>query len=312
MQCVFPQGQTTPERTISNPWYNKGFCEPHQYRAAIERCKGGYDSCELFIDIFSERAKIERNYIADLEKWATTSIKEISQSKEYGTNKKAWGEAIRASKEIGATHNEIVQRLQKDVIDKMVEYKKENYGKSILHVKKIKDFENDFERAQRSYLKLLDKISKAKKEYHDAQRQLKKAETAEQIVDSDHGIEPEQKKKMKLSVDTYRKQTEASKSKYQQYITDMTNLRPGYEAGMKEVLDRTHDFERKRLNHFKQSFNALHKSLIITEDEHLKAMTQGFNDAQKTHNVEEDIIWWNSHYGSDTNTAWPKFEETKD
>lgn len=312
MQCIFPQGQTTPERILSNPWYDKGFCEPHQYRAAIDRCKGGYESCDLFIDIFSERAKIERNYITELDKWAAASIKDLSQSKEFGTNKKVWGDVIRASKEIGATHNELVERLQKDVIDKMIAYKKENYGKSILHVKKIKDFENDFERAQRSYLKLLDKISKAKKEYHEAQRQFKKAETAEQIVDSDHGIEPEQKKKLKLSVDTYRKQAEALKSKYQQYVTDMTNLRPNYQDAMKEVLDRTHAFERKRLIHFKDSFAALQKSLIITDDQHLKDMTKSFNDALKIHNAEEDITWWNSHFGSDTNTAWPAFEEAKD
>ena len=312
MQCILPQGQTTPERALSNPWYDKGFCEPHQYRAAIDRCKGGYESCELFIDIFSERAKIERNYVADLKKWATASIKDISQSKEFGTNKKAWIEAIRASEEIGTTHADLVQRLQENVIDRMVSYKKDNYGKSILHVKKIKDFERDFERAQRTYLKVLDKISKAKKEYHDAHRLLKKAETAEKIIDSDYGAEPEQKKKLKLSVDTYRKQAEALKSKYQQYITDMTNLRPSYQDSMKEVLDRTHAFEHKRLTHFKDSIAALQQALVIGDDAHLKQMSLSFIEALKTHNAEEDIQWWNAHFGSDTNTAWPTFEEAKD
>ena len=312
MQCILPQGQTTPERALSNPWYDKGFCEPHQYRAAIDRCKGGYESCELFIDIFSERAKIERNYVADLKKWATASIKDISQSKEFGTNKKAWIDAIRASEEIGTTHADLVQRLQENVIDRMVSYKKDNYGKSILHVKKIKDFERDFERAQRTYLKVLDKISKAKKEYHDAHRLLKKAETAEKIIDSDYGVEPEQKKKVKLSVDTYRKQAEALKSKYQQYITDMTNLRPSYQDSMKEVLDRTHAFEHKRLTHFKDSIAALQQALVIGDDAHLKQMSLSFIEALKTHNAEEDIQWWNAHFGSDTNTAWPTFEEAKD
>ena len=116
MQCsvFFHKDKTTPERILSNPWYDKGFCEPQQYKAAIDRYKGGYESCELFIDIFSERAKIERNYVADLEKWAATSIKEISQSKEFGTNKKAWIESIRASKQIADTHTDIVTRLQRE------------------------------------------------------------------------------------------------------------------------------------------------------------------------------------------------------
>lgn len=307
-----PQGQTTPERVLSNPWYGKGYCEPHQYKVAIDRCKSGYESCELFIDIFNERAKIERNYIAELEKWSTTSIKEISQSKEFGTNKKAWIDSIRASKEIANTHNDVVQRLQDNVIDKMVAFKKENYGRSILHIKKVKEFEHDFEQAQKSWLKLLDKINKAKKEYHDARRLLKKAEAAEQIVESDRGAEDEQKQKVKLSVSSYRKQAEAAKSKYQQHVTDMTNSRPNYENSMKEVLDRTHAFERKRLAQFVALFTAIDQAQTIDKDPHLVTMAEAFKKAVAVHDTEKDIQWWNSHYGSDTNSAWPIFEEYKD
>ncbi|CAF0782831.1 unnamed protein product [Rotaria sp. Silwood1] len=312
MQCIFPQGQTTPERILSNPWYDKGFCEPNQYKAAIDRCKGGYDSCDLFINIFSDRAKIERDYISELEKWSATSIKEISQTKEFGTNKKAWIDAIRASKEIANTHSDIVQRLQENVIDKMANFKKENYGKSILHVKKIKEFERDFEQVQKSWIKLLDKINRAKKEYQDAHRQLKKAETAEKIIESDRGAEEEQKTKVKLSVGTYKKECEALKNKYQQFIEEMKNSRPNYENSMKEVLDRTHTFERKRLAQFKALFTALDQSLVIDKDTHLKEMADAFKKAINSHDIEKDIQWWNSHFGSDTNTAWPSFEELKD
>ena len=312
MQCILPQGQTTPERALSNPWYDKGFCEPGQYKAAIDRCKAGYESCELFIDIFSERAKIERNYVSDLEKWASSSIKEISQSKEFGTNKKAWIDSIRASKELANTHTDLVKRIQETVIDRMANFKKEQYGKSILHVKKIKEFEHDFEQVQKSWLKLLDKINKAKKEYHEASRQLKRAETAEQIISSDHGAEADQKTKLALSVDTYRKQKESLRSKYQQYITDMMNGRSNYENSMKEVLDRTHAFERKRLDNFKALCENLQKSLIITDEQYLNKMTDSFKAAIGAHNTEQDIRWWNEHFGSDTNTAWPVFEEPKE
>ncbi|CAF2159558.1 unnamed protein product [Rotaria magnacalcarata] len=312
MKCISPQGQTTPERVLSNPWYDKGFCEPHQYKAAIDRCKGGYDSCETFIDILSERAKIERTYVTDLERWSDSSIKAISQTKEFGTNKKAWIDSVRASKEIADTHKDLVQRLEENVIDKLVTYKKENYGKSILHVKKIKEFEHDFERAQKSWIKLLDKISKARKEYQDAHRQWKKAETAERIIESDRGAEDEQKAKAKMSVSSYRKEADSLKSKYQQHVDDMKNARPHYEDAMKEVLNRTHDFERKRLAQFKVTYTELHKSLIIDKDPHLKTMSEAFTKAIESLDVEKDINWWNTHYGSDTNSAWPSFEELKD
>lgn len=312
MQCIFPQGQTTPERILSNPWYDKGFCEPHQYKAAIDRCKGGYDSCETFINIFSDRVKIERNYIDDLNKWCLSSIKEISQTKEFGTNKKVLIDSIRASTEIASTHGDMVQRIEENVISKMATYKKENYGKSVVHVKKIKEFERDFEQVQKSWIKLLDKINKAKKEYHDAHRQLKKAETAEKIIESDRGADEEQKKKVKMSVETYHKDCAALKSKYQQLITEMGNNKPNYENSMKEVLDRTHAFERKRLAQFKSLLTDLHKSLIIDGDNHLKKMTEDFTKTLNIHDIEKDIQWWNSHFGSDTNTNWPTFEEPKD
>lgn len=312
MQCILPQGQTTPERILSNPWYDKGFCEPNQYKAAIDRCKGGYHSCDLFQEILSERAKIEREYIANVERWSADSIKEICQSKDFGTNKQAWIGSIKASTEIANTHRDFTQRLQVNVIDKMATFKKENYGKSILHVKRIKEFERDFEQAQKSWLKLLDKISKAKRDYQDARKQLKKAEMAEKIIESDRGAEDEQKNRVKLSVSSYKKEADALQSKYQQHIEEMKNTRPNYENSMKEVLDRTHAFERKRMVHFKSLFAALHQALVIDKDPHLSQMSELFVKAIAAHDMEKDITWWNSHFGSDTNSAWPSFEEVKD
>jgi hypothetical protein len=77
-------------------------------------------------------------------------------------------------------------------------------------------------------------------------------------------------------------------------------------------LDRTHAFEKKRLAHFKASFTALQQALLIDKDPHLTAMNESFMQAINSQNIETDIQWWNSHFGSDTNTAWPKFEEAKD
>lgn len=311
MQCILAQGQTTPERILSNPWYDKGFCEPNQYRAALDRCKGGYESCDLFIEIFSERARIEREYVAALERWSQSSIKEVGQSKEFGTNKKAWLECIRGTKEIGKTHEAIANQIQQTVVDPMVSYKKDNYGKSIVHVKKIKEFERDFEQAQKPWLKLLDKINKTKKEYQDAHRAWKKAETAEKIIESDQGAEIDQKNKVKMSVSTYKKDCEAAENKYQQLIDEMKNTRPNYENSMKEVLNRTHVFERKRLEKFVELYKALQKAMIIDKDPNLKSMFDIFEAGIKGQDIEKDINWWNSHYGSDTMTSWPTFESLK-
>lgn len=301
MQCILPQGQTTPERVLSNPWYQKGFFEPNQYKAAIDRCQGGLAGCDLFIKIFSDRADIEREYAESIDKWAASSEKHIVGSKEFGSNKKAWIESIRASKELAAVHSDVGQRIRESVVDKMVAYKKENYGKSIVHVKKIKEFEHDFEQAQKAWLKLNDRINKAKKELEDAEKQLQKAERAEKIIVSDRGIDETEKAQVKLSVDTYRKQTEASKSKHDQLLVEMENARPSYERAMVEVLERTHVFERKRLEQIKILLKALHQALIIDKDPHLTTMSELFTKAINAHDIERDIEWWNSHYGNGSN-----------
>jgi protein kinase C and casein kinase substrate in neurons protein len=287
VQCILPQNQTTPERVLSNPWYDKGFCEPKQYRAAIDRCKSGYEACDLFIKIFSDRADIEDSYITAIKRWKATSTKEIAQSKEFGTNKKAWIESVRASEEIMNVHAEIKKRLEENVIDKMATYKRENYGKSMLHVKKVKEFERDFEQVQKSWIKLLDKINRAKKDYQEARSILKKAETAEKIVESDRGAEDDQKLKVKLSVTAHRKEAEASKSRCKQLIEEM-NMQ------------------------FKSSFTALRQVFLLDTDLYTSSVSDAFDRCIKTHDIEKDIQWWNSHYGSDTNSSWPLFEELND
>jgi hypothetical protein len=68
VQHLLSHDKANPEKILSNPWYGRGFFEPNQYQAAIERCKGGYDSCDIFIKSLEHRVKIERDYIAEMHK----------------------------------------------------------------------------------------------------------------------------------------------------------------------------------------------------------------------------------------------------
>ncbi|CAF0919669.1 unnamed protein product [Didymodactylos carnosus] len=305
--------QTTPELLLSNPWYGKGFFEPNQYKVSIERCNNGYHSCELFLKFIEQRIKIERDYMAELKKWSLTCQKEISRSQDYGTNKSTWSASIVAGEQHFYTHSQIAKDLQENVLDKMTQYRKDNYGKSVLHIKKAKEFEKDFEQAQRSWLKLLQKIDDTKKLYQETKKKLKKFELADKIIQSDTGTSDEQKRKAKDQVDTLKKECTAQESKYKQLIEDMKNQRPNYEKEMTNVLNRTHDFEKKRSNFFKQMFQEYHDALYPNKpDENLAGASQKFLNELKKHNVENDIAWWNKVYGSDTNTQWPEFEELKD
>ncbi|CAF1531232.1 unnamed protein product, partial [Didymodactylos carnosus] len=287
-QCILPQ--TTPETILSNPWYGKGFYEPQQYKVAIERCKNGYDSCESFIKLLEHRVKIERDYSTELKKWSLTWLKEIQHSQDYGTNKKTCLALINTGEQQAYSHVKMADNLQENVINKMLLYRRENYSRSLIHLQKMM----------------------LKKLYLDSSKKLKSYEQAEKIIQSDSGKTDEQKQHVKLTVDTLKKDCSSQKVKYQQLIEEMKNMRPQYEISMNDVLERTNDFERKRMNHFKQIFQDYHDTIYTPNDENLAKMSTDFKKVLSEHNVENDIQWWNTHYGKYTESNWPVFEELKD
>jgi len=306
------QGQTTPEKTLSNPWSGKGFCDPHQYKSAIDRAEGGLKSCELSIDIFKRLHKIQEQYSAALREWSTSSQKQIAESKESGTTKKAWAECIRTVEKLAEHHDVIADGIQTKVIDQMTTFKTENYGKSFFHVKKIKDFEHDFKKLQKPWLEFLDKINDAKQAYHDTKRKLRHAEGADKIIQTDLGSTDEQKKKSKGSVEKRKSETKDCQDKYQRLIDDSEKKKVTYEKEMFEILDRTDVFEKKRLEHFHSIFNALREATLVDNKERNEKLVATFTEAIKGHQIDADIEFFHKHYGNKTESKWPAFEDLKE
>jgi hypothetical protein len=312
VQCILPQGQTTPEKTLSNPWHGKGFCEANQYKSAINRCEGGYKSCDLGIDMFKRLAKITEHYSEAIREWSASSQRQIAESNECGTTKKAWLQSVRAVEKVAEQNDFIVEGIQEKVVDKMTAYKNENYGKSFIHVKKIKEFEKDFKKIQKPWLEFLEKLNAAKQAFHDAQRKLNHAVGAEEIIKTDVGSSDEQKKKAKTSVDNRRVDTNTCKATYQRLISEMKTRKETYQEDMFKVLKCTDEFEIKRLKHFNSTFTALKESILIQKTEHRTKMDEAFTQAIKEQNIDEDIEFFNLHYGSKTVTKWPDFEDLKE
>jgi chromosome segregation ATPase len=310
MLCISPQGQTTPEKTLSNPWYGKGFCEPQQYKSAIGRCEGGFESLEVGIDVFKRLLKIMESHSTALREWSTASQKQVSESKEGGTNKLAWLNTIRAIEQTLVDKNEIITKgMQKEVVDSMTKYKTEHYGKSFLHVRQIREFEQEFKKVQRPWRDLLDKINAAKQAYHAAKRKLSQAERAAHIIETDVGESEEHQKKAKTSVERRTSDTNTYRTTYEGLIKDMESKRDGYQTQMFEILKRTDDFERNRLKHFNSIYIALKDIILMKTEDKDQAIKKVFDDAIDQQKIEEDIQFFNKNYGRETTTKWPAFEE---
>jgi len=306
------QGQTTPEKTLSNPWSGKGFCDPHQYKSAIDRAEGGYKSCELGIEMFKRLHKITEQYSAAIREWSTSSQKQIAESKESGTTRKAWLECVRTVEKLAEHNDHIADGIQKKVVEKMTKFKTEDYGKSFIHVKKIKDFEHDFKKIQKPWLEFLDKINDAKQAYHDSTRKLRHAEAADRIIQSDVGSTDDQKKKVKTSVEKRKSDTKDYEEKYQRLISDSEKRRESYEKDMFDILARTDAFERKRLEHFHSMFDALKDATLVDNKEHNDKLVTKFNEAIEGHKIDADIDFFHKHYGNKTESKWPVFEDLKE
>jgi hypothetical protein len=279
-----PQSQTTPEKDLSNPWTGKGFCEPNQYKSTIDRGEGGYKSLELGIEMFKSLDKIIEHFSAELREWSKTSQKHISESKEFGTTKKVWLACVRITTEhLTAQNDAIAKGIQEKVVDEMTRYKNNHYGKSFIHVKKMKDFEHDFKKVQKPWLELLDKINDAKQAYHDASRKLHQAEGAEKIIQTDVGATDDQKKKLEASLDKRKRDTKSYREKYERLIEDMEKRKVIYEKDMFDILARTDKFEEERLQHFNSIFKALKHATVIDTNSIQNAKG---NDTNTTQNAK--------------------------
>ncbi len=252
---------------------------------------------------------IERDYVAAIHKWSTAAEKKIQYLPEFGTNKRTWLDSIRVSELIAKSHAYIAEGIQRNVVDPMIAYEKENYDMSIFRIKTVKEFEKEFENIQKPWLKLLDKLERAKKSYHEACRKLKKAEAAENIRKSDTSALKEQKTDVTGADSAYSKELMVLRCEYKKLFDEMKDSRPAYEKSMKEMLDRMNHIERKRLDQFKLLLIAFHDAVNIERDLHLTKMSTDLKEAIQSHDIEKDLQWWHDHFANDAYNSWPLFED---
>jgi hypothetical protein len=152
-------------------------------------------------------------------------------------------------------HSILSSSLTDSLIPKLRQWRKDNYEKSLVHYKITKEFEKEFIDAQKSWTKLLDKISDCKKVYYTASKTAKLADDAERTASED------QRKKLADKAEVARREVGFAKIKYEQAINEAREQRPRYEKAMTDVFERTQAFEKKRLDFFKETFDEFSKVL---------------------------------------------------
>jgi hypothetical protein len=241
--------------------------------------------------MFEERSNLEHSYVNALRSWSRKWHGELTKLSEYPSNKNVWDQIVSTGEQMADLHQTIASNLHDNIQPKLKQWRKDNYEKSIINYKKSKEFEKDFEHAQKPWNKLLESISEAKQNYYKLFKLLKQcdqqklsmpaetpAETQKQIVD--HYIQ------VKLDVDTAR-------TKYQQLLRDVTpgaEPRQRYEANMIEVFQHTQAFEKKRLDFFKEIFTEYIKTL--QQQAVFNKMLDDYVRVLQIHNAQADLDAW--------------------
>ena len=107
---------------------------------------------------------------------------------EYGTTEAAWKAVLNEADRRCELHLRVKDNLVNDVIQSIKNWQKDNYHKQLMQIKERKELDDQFKRAQKPWVKLLEKVEKAKSSYHIACKNEKSAVNQERNATKDSSL----------------------------------------------------------------------------------------------------------------------------
>lgn len=123
------------------------FWEPGNYKKTTKRTEDGHKLCNDLITLVKERADIEHMYAKNLRQWSRKWEDIIVKGPEYGTTESAWKGVLGEAEKRYNLHNLIKNNLEKNVVTDIRKWQKDNYHKSVMHLKEKKEFDESFKKA---------------------------------------------------------------------------------------------------------------------------------------------------------------------
>jgi len=288
----------------------KSFWDIGNYKYTVKRCDNGNKLAQELAEMISERAKLEESYGKSLQSWHRKWTNHLNEdSPEYETTKLAWHAFLDANVKTADIHFDLSKRLLTNPVSKIKDWLKKNYEKKMLKFKQTKDFETEFENAEKQWLVLNEKMKKYKKDYYDASRAIRSAEEAYQSAQTNGKVNKEGMDKLEDRIRKTREELERSLKRYKDILEQMESCKPIYIKNMTEVFKKTQNFEQERMMFFKQTFQECHDLLQIQDDDRYDDIFLIYLNQINKMNPKSDLEWFSRHYGIDTQPNWPQFEE---
>ncbi|XP_076749694.1 protein kinase C and casein kinase substrate in neurons protein Synd isoform X3 [Xylocopa sonorina] len=289
------------------------FWEPGNYKRTTKRIEDGHKLCDSLIALVQERAEIEKSYAKALKNWSKNWNDKIEKGPEYGTTEAAWKGVLVESERLCDLHLRVKENLCNDIIHQVKTWQKETYHKSMMTLKERKEMEDAFKKAQKPWAKLLQKVEKAKSEYHNSCKTERTAANMERNASADSSLSPDQKallvKKMQDRVQKTKEEVQKAKEKYEAALQEINQYNPKYMEDMTQVFEKCQEMEAQRLQFFKDVLFGIHKCLNISQDPILPQIYEEFYHTINNADHEKDLKWWSNNHGVNMAMNWPQFED---
>ncbi|CAH8491824.1 unnamed protein product [Heterobilharzia americana] len=288
------------------------FWECREYQRTVKRVDAANKLCSELCLMIQERAELEKAYSSNLKKWSSRWLSFLDSGLEYGSGSSSWRGLCKEAEAISNVHQNVRNILIDEIQTGVKHWQKEHFHKSPLppqSLKETKQFEQDFEFAQKQWSKRLKKVHTTKKEYYQACKTERSLQVQVQNAKSDPSGTAEQLKKIQEKLVKAEKDVQRTRNAYKMALAELDSESARYVEEMTRVFNRTQDFERERLCFFKETFNNLHSALNVCAKADYDSIYNELAESISHCDVESDLNWWSSNHGIDMPFVFPHFEE---
>ncbi|XP_014207471.1 protein kinase C and casein kinase substrate in neurons protein 1 isoform X2 [Copidosoma floridanum] len=289
------------------------FWEPGNYKRTTKRIEDGQKLCDGLIALVQERAEIEKVYVKALKTWSKHWNEKIEKGPEYGTTEAAWKGVLVEADRLCDLHTRIRDNLCNNIVQQVKTWQKDTYHKTMMTLKEKKDMDDAFKKAQKPWSKILQKVEKAKSDYHNSCKSERSAANMERNACADSSLSPDQKaltvKKLQDRVQKSKEEVQKAKEKYESALQEINQYNPKYMEDMTQVYEKCQEMEAQRLQFFKDVLFGIHKCLNIYQDPELPQIYEELYHTINNADHEKDLKWWSNNHGVNMAMAWPQFED---
>ncbi|CAL8107199.1 unnamed protein product [Calicophoron daubneyi] len=300
------------ENEVQNGLSAASFWECREYHRTIKRVDTANKLCSELSLMIQERAEIEKAYSANLKRWSNRWLSFLDSGLEYASGASPWKGLCKEAEAVSNAHQDVRNTLIDELQTGLKHWQKEHFHKTPLPpqgLKEAKQFEQEFEQAQKPWAKRLKKVSQAKKDYHQACKMERSLQVQVQNAKNDPAGTAEQLKKTQEKYAKAEKEVERTRANYNNTLSELHAECPRYLEEMTKVFNKAQDFERERLVFFKDLFKCLQEALNVTLKADYNNIYRDLETAISQCDVEADLSWWSSHHGIDMPAIFPEFEE---